>query len=119
MAPPSRSVSHRDALLELLWAPVERQSSERFDLLTSAEGITVARHNTVVLRAASRLRGFERPLPPEFLEMERLERARVATLLELVACVAEICRTLGVRFLFTKAFQHLPDMGHDVDLVLM
>lgn len=111
--------SHRDALLRLLWAPQEKLLPECFEPLMHSEGIAIARQNTVLLRSASRMRQLELPLSPEYHQAELLESARVANLLELVARVADICRQIGVRFMFAKAFQHLPDMGHDVDLLLI
>src|SRR2546430_4050707 len=49
----------------------------------------------------------------------RSEQGRVGTTLELIHQVSRTCEAAGIEFVFPKAFQDYPDMGDDVDLLLL
>src|SRR5256886_5535227 len=49
----------------------------------------------------------------------RSEQGRVGTSLELIHQVSRRCEAAGIEFVFPKAFQDYPDMGDDVDLLLL
>ena len=109
----------REELLRLLWP--QRKQVVRGDEgdMTRPVAIAVARKNVVLLRAAARIREHSELLSSAYLDAESKERRRVSNLFEMIARVGDICEKAGVRFMFPKAFQHLPDMGHDVDLMLI
>ena len=47
------------------------------------------------------------------------ESVRINRTLGLIQELTNICDRNSIPFVFTKAFQHYPDMGHDVDLFVM
>src|SRR5881296_892756 len=79
----------------------------------------LARTHGVVLRSADRLVAQRVTLPPPFAEGVARERERVQDALGLVRQVSRICTAHGIEFLFAKAFQHYPDLGGDLDLLVL
>jgi len=79
----------------------------------------LARRNGVLVRLALRLETVGiRPLRP-FAEAAERERARAAGLAATIHRIGEVCAAEGIEFLFPKAFQHSPDMGSDIDLLVL
>ncbi len=77
----------------------------------------LARANVVLLRLANRLGVLdEGPIEPVFVRAVAEERARIARTIELIRVLSDLCHAARIAHVFTKAFQHYPDMGHDVDL---
>jgi hypothetical protein len=79
----------------------------------------LARNNGVLLRIADRLAKGGAALPTAFADGVARERERVRDAIALVRHVDRICTANGIEFLFAKAFQHYPDMGADLDLLVM
>jgi len=79
----------------------------------------LARTNGVLLRTADRLTKRGAALPTAFADGVAKERERVRDAITLVREVDRICTANGIEFLFAKAFQHYPDMGADLDLLVM
>jgi len=81
--------------------------------------LPLARRNGILLRVAARLaeRG---PAPPTpVVEAIATERRRVRDAFALVRNVSRVCTKHGIAFLFPKAFQHYPDVGEDLDLLVL
>jgi hypothetical protein len=78
----------------------------------------LARRHGVLLRVADRLASVGEMGPPSFRQAVLDERQRVHSALRVVHCVSEACEEQGVAFLFPKVFQHLPDIGTDLDLLI-
>jgi hypothetical protein len=79
----------------------------------------VAEHNGVLVRLDEKV-GAAGLTPSEgFAEAVRRERCRARSVIQVIARVNDVCAVNRMTFLFPKAFQHLPDMGRDVDLLLL
>lgn len=79
----------------------------------------LARRNGVVIRVAERLTSLGIEPPPPFAEGVAKERERVRDAVAMVDRVSAILRTRGIPFLFAKAWQHYPDLGDDLDLLVL
>ncbi len=77
----------------------------------------LAERNAVLLRLADRFSDARQELPAFVQQAVAKERARVRAVLHLIGQVHDNCRRHGIAHLFPKALQHVPDMGHDVDLL--
>lgn len=81
--------------------------------------LTIAQGNGVVVRLAERLeRTGVRP-PPSFIAAAERGRERARNVHAVVRHIGERCRRYGVEFLFPTAWQHAPDVGGDLDLVVL
>jgi hypothetical protein len=81
--------------------------------------LPLARRNGTLLRVADRMaeRG---PAPPRpVVDAIATERRRVRDAFALVRNVSRVCTAHGIAFLFPKAFQHYPDVGEDLDLLVL
>lgn len=72
----------------------------------------------VIVRLAEALGRSGVPIPGGLQRAASAERLRTQEVLAWMERLASLCRKEKVSFVFTKAFQHLPDMGHDIDLLL-
>jgi len=81
--------------------------------------LDIARRNGVLARTAERLTLRDVTVPEPFAEAVAREQDRVAASLELIQRVRRACEAAGIAFVFPKAFQDYPDMGDDVDLLLL
>ncbi len=81
--------------------------------------LPLARRNGTLLRVAARL-AERSPVPPgPVVDAIATERRRVRDAFELVRNVSRVCTKHGIAFLFPKAFQHYPDVGEDLDLLVL
>lgn len=81
--------------------------------------LLLAQQNTVLLRLAARL-GVSGVVPPgDFQVAIEHEKKRVQEALVVIQRISDICRQASTIFVLTKAFQHDPDMGHDIDLFVL
>lgn len=76
----------------------------------------LARKNVILVRIHDRLEQLGILQGTAFREAAIKERERIDSTIDLIGQVSEICAQEGTPFVMTKAFQHYPDMGHDVDL---
>ena len=81
--------------------------------------LRLAQKNVVLLRIFGHLEKMGVSPPSSFLDVVRAESLRVRRTLEFIQELDQICSNNSIPFVFTKAFQHYPDMGHDVDLFVM
>jgi hypothetical protein len=107
--------AHADLVLQLLLDGVPAADS-RVDWSTL---LPLARRNGVVIRVAERLASLGVEPPPPFAEGVARERERVRDAFVLVQRVSAILRARGIPFLFAKACQHYPDLGDDLDLLVL
>lgn len=77
----------------------------------------VLRTNVVLLRAADHARALGVAGAALLAEADA-ERSRVAAVLAVVARLSDALDAAGLAFVLPKALQHLPDMGHDVDVLV-
>lgn len=80
--------------------------------------LRVAVGNAVLIRTVDRLRALGYPVPAHALQMAGTQRDRADAVIDAMARVADLCRTHRIPFCFPKALQHLPDTGHDIDLLV-
>ena len=81
-----------------------------------ARFLEFARRNVIVVRCEEALRARRGPVATELADAAEAERLRIRQTVGFVGELGDLCARHGIEFVFTKAFQHLPDMGHDVDL---
>ena len=81
--------------------------------------LRLARANVVLIRIHERLEQLGVPPSEAFADAVAQEGQRICSTIELIAKLGELCSQHGIQFMFTKAFQHYPDMGHDVDLFVL
>lgn len=90
-------------------ATAESLSSGKDDL------VECARRNVVTIRLADRLGS---KAPAALAEAAAAERRRIAEATTVIERLAHTFKRAGRRVTFVKAFQHLPDMGHDIDVLV-
>jgi Uncharacterised nucleotidyltransferase len=78
----------------------------------------VAERNGVLLRLGDKLGAAGATPAAGFAAAVGRERGRTGAMLEVIGQVSRVCSAGGLAFIFPKAFQHYPDMGTDVDLLL-
>ncbi|MBI4064655.1 MAG: nucleotidyltransferase family protein [Elusimicrobia bacterium] len=108
-------------VLELILGS-ERPDARLFDQLKNGQWdslATLAQRNTVLLRIFGQAQKLGIAVPASIQDIVRAEGRRIADTLGLIKELDSLCSKAGVSFVFTKAFQHYPDMGHDVDLFVM
>jgi len=81
--------------------------------------LPIALRNRVALRVAEALLRRGDRLPPATEEAIRRERLRRDELLELMQRVSASCAAQPVSCMFIKALQHYPDVGGDLDLLVL
>lgn len=81
--------------------------------------IRVGQRNVVLVRAAHRLRRLGIALPRHVAAAVAAEQHRVDATLEVARKISDACAQRGIAFLFPKVLQHYPDMGPDLDLLLL
>lgn len=79
----------------------------------------VARSNAVLLRAAACLERVALDGSERFVASAAHERQRAQALLAAIHATSRACSDGGIAHLFPKAFRHYPDMGSDVDLLVL
>jgi hypothetical protein len=113
--------AHVDASLvrAMMRALRHEEAEEDLDVMIAAESrlAELAQRNTIVVRLAQQLRDRLGSTGPLSLAAEREER-RVASALSTIETISKRLNSAGVPFVLTKAFQHLPDMGHDIDVLV-
>ncbi len=77
--------------------------------------LSLAQKNVVLLRTAEILID---PFSPAFQEAVHAEKKRIKEVLSLIQRLGTLCEEAQIPYIFTKAFQHFPDMGHDIDLLV-
>src|SRR5256885_3241311 len=121
--PPAQAATDQDTALRhaawLLRLLLDRRTSPDghdvdWDML-----LEIARRNGVLARTAERLLVRDVALPEPFAEAVAQEQGRIGAMLELIHQVSRTCEAAGLEFVFPKAFQDYPDMGDDVDLLLL
>jgi Uncharacterised nucleotidyltransferase len=81
--------------------------------------LPLAQRNGLLVRTAERLKEAGIVISPHFRRVVEAERLRVRTALGWIDRISTLCAGSGLEFLFPKAFQHYPDMGRDLDLLLL
>lgn len=81
--------------------------------------LALAQQNTVLVRLADRLPLAGLEPPAFFVAAAERERERTRTVFALMRRVGERCEEAGFEYLFPTAWQHYPDVGGDLDLLLL
>ena len=119
VSPPSPHAERRHAswVLRLLLDPSAATNpldNVDWDLL-----LDIARSNSVLVRTAERLAALGVRVAEPFAAAVAHEQQRVRSMLDLVRHVSRACEKSAIEFVFPKAFQDYPDMGDDVDLLVL
>ncbi len=80
---------------------------------------TLAERNGVLIRLAQRFERLGIKPAAVFYGAVAREAERVAATVELIRQVGEACARHDIDFICPKALQHYPDMGADVDLLVL
>jgi hypothetical protein len=78
--------------------------------------VEFARRNVILVRCEEALRAQGGSVATVLGDAAAEERRRIQQTVGFVGELGDLCLRHGIAFVFTKAFQHYPDMGHDVDL---
>ena len=81
--------------------------------------LSMARKNVLVVRTWELLCKKGGTPGDEFARVAEEENERIGATIDLIEAVGEVCEDARIPFMFTKAFSHYPDMGHDVDLLVL
>ncbi len=79
----------------------------------------LAQQNSVLVRLAEQLERLGLRPPAFFAAAAERERERAHTACSVMRGIAERCARHGVDFLFPTAWQHFPDVGGDLDLMVL
>src|SRR6266704_1346927 len=80
--------------------------------------LTLARQNSVLVRLSERLEGRGLRPPAFFAAAAERARQRADTASSVMRHIADRCARHGIDFLFPTAWQHFPDAGGDLDLLV-
>ena len=78
--------------------------------------LSVTTSNVVLVRCRDAFVQLNIPMQREFAAAAATEQERIRETVSLIAKLMALCTSAGIECVFTKAFQHYPDMGHDIDL---
>ncbi|HEV2750078.1 MAG TPA: nucleotidyltransferase family protein [Gemmatimonadales bacterium] len=81
--------------------------------------LALAQQNTVLVRLADRLLFAGLEPPAFFLAAAERERERTRTVFAVMRRLGERCEHAGVEYVFPTAWQHYPDVGGDLDLLVL
>lgn len=113
-----RGYTEQDELVLRLLLPAgtdaTRLSTEGWDDLRA-----IATTNAVLLRAAGAFKRAGVETGHAFATGVAHERERTGDLLTAVRITSQICSDAGIPYVFLKALQHYPDMGQDLDLLVL
>src|SRR5690242_10426050 len=114
---PSTERAHARLALRLL---LDRRGDRPADVAVDwALLLALAQQNSVLIRVAERLplAGLE---PPDFfVAAAERERERTEAVFAVMRRLGERCEEAGLDYLFPTAWQHYPDVGRDLDLLLL
>lgn len=116
------SQNDEDVLLTLLLKPSPEQwgriDRSRLDWKRIFE---IAQKNLVFLRAYRQARELDSAVASagHYQKLAHDEEIRISSAERLMEKIDARCRREKLSYVFPKAFQHYPDMGHDVDLLVL
>jgi len=93
---------------------VDALSAGEWDVLQQ-----MALANVALVRLSDAQEKTTAPFSAHVLEAANAERARISQAIGLIGKVSALCIEHGIPYMFPKAFQHYPDMGHDIDLLVL
>jgi hypothetical protein len=79
----------------------------------------IALANVALIRLSDALEKTAASASVHVLEAANAERAKISQAIGLMGRVSALCVEHGIPYMFPKAFQHYPDMGHDIDLLVL
>ncbi len=105
------------ALLRLL---LGRSGAEEFgDERDWAVVARIGAENAVLVRCTERLQAAGVHPPACVTDAAARLAARARAMLDAAAAVGDLCRSRGIPFIYPKLLQHVPDMGRDLDLLVL
>ena len=73
----------------------------------------------VFRRVVSLFRQNQFEIPEKIIKKDECEEQRIRDTLEVMKTLSLFCTEENIPHIYTKAFQHFPDMGHDIDLLVI
>lgn len=92
---------------------------DNFTYLDWDHFLEFTRKNVISVRTHNELKWAGIKLGEEFSNYVKEEVVRIDSTVKLIGGISRACHREGIECLFTKAFQHYPDMGHDIDLFVL
>ena len=81
--------------------------------------LQVASENKVVIRLFEQLNNLRIKPGDIYHDFAIREKERIARTIELMSRIHMICQSEGVDYVFMKNYQHFPDMGDDIDILVL
>jgi hypothetical protein len=114
---PSAEQAHARLALRLL---LDRRGDRPTDVAVDWPLLlALAQQNTVLVRVAERLPLAGLEPPAFFVAAAQRERERTEAVFALMRRLGERCEEAGLEYLFPTAWQHFPDAGGELDLLLL
>jgi len=113
----SREASHAALVVRLLLEDTPPRAAVA--ALDWATLLQVTERSGTLIRTVERLAALGEPAPAFVATAVERERQRVREAFELARRIAEACDARGIPALFPKVFQHYPDLGDDLDLLVV
>lgn len=76
------------------------------------------KENAVLVRSCAGLQEAGVEIPAYVRDAAAAESRRIEKTVGMIGSIGSLCAEAGLEHIFPKAFQHYPDMGHDVDLLV-
>jgi len=113
----SREASHAALVVRLLLEDTPpRAAVAALDWTTLLQ---VTERSSTLIRTVERLAALGEPAPAFVATAVQRERQRVSEAFALARRVADACDARGIPALFPKVLQHYPDLGDDLDLLVV
>ena len=113
----SREASHAALVVRLLLEDTPpRAAVAALDWSTLLQ---VTERSSTLIRAVERLTALGEQAPAFVAAAVERERRRVREAFDLARRIADVCDARGIPALFPKVFQHYPDLGDDLDLLVV
>lgn len=112
---------HADFILRLLTEDITGQfvSQEELSKLDVALLEKISKKNVVLIRVYEKLVQKNWAHPFQSIENRvTTEKIRIKETIGIIEKIDSVLKQASIPFVFSKAFQHYPDMGHDIDLLL-
>lgn len=116
----SNNARYAEMSVKLLLGEVSCEDMKQWEATNWKEFAKLAHKNLIMVRSYNELSRIGIKINEfEYSELVRLERERINKTGAFIGTLSALCRQEGMVHLFLKSLQHYPDMGHDIDLLIM
>ena len=110
-----------ESVLKLFWG----KSDTLFVNITDLNNADWSQLKTLIKKNVLPIRFFEKLTINQkevqdkvFINFVESEKERIFKAVQLIEDIALLCKQQDIKYVFHKGFQHYPDMGHDIDLLV-